>query len=98
MQHLDFDEDLNKLTYDYKGNRMLVIQPRENSLPGLKQPKLNVPANQRQEPFINITENSASDCLSAREKREIFSRNSTQNVDNLIKSMIDSKVMENFQM
>ena len=46
---LEFDEDKNTLTYDFQGNRMLVTQPKEETLPWLSQPKLNVPGKKRRE-------------------------------------------------
>ena len=40
---IEFDNDANTTTYDFKGNRIIVNKPREDALPGLNCPRLAIP-------------------------------------------------------
>ena len=91
---MEFDEEKNMLTYDYKGNRMIVTQPREETFPGLWCPRMSVQGGLQRDSALSINEDSMFLRESAKEKKLLRGRNSIQNVDTLIKSMLEYKALE----
>ena len=68
------DEDKNMVTYDYKGNKMVVNKAKVDGLPRLNYPKLSVPANSSHRDSLGSIREGAKR-KSAMSNREKESRN-----------------------